>query len=65
MPNGIYLEREALLDRIQFCGPSARKLNGDQFARVADFSERHLDYARARLEQVNRMIAGFEQDAKA
>ena len=65
MPNRIYLEREALLDRIQFCGPGARQLNGDQFARVADFSERHLDYARARLEHVNRMIAGFEEAVEA
>lgn len=65
MPNGIYLERAALLDRIQFCGPSARPLNGDQFARGADFSERDLDYARARLERVDRMIAGFEEAGKA
>jgi hypothetical protein len=64
MPNGIYLEREALLDRIQFCGPSATPLNGDRFARATDFSESHLDYARARLEHVDRVIAGFEQAAK-
>jgi hypothetical protein len=60
MPTGIYLEREALLDRIQFCDLSARTLNDDLRSRVVDFTEGHLAYAKARLEHVNRVIAGFE-----
>ena len=61
MPTGIYLERAALLDRIQFCEPGASRLNDERRAKVADFTERHLAYAKARLEQVDRMIAGFEE----
>ncbi len=65
MPTGIYLEREALLDRIQFCESSARQLNDDRRARALEFTDRHLAYARARLEHVDRVIAGFEKAAGA
>jgi hypothetical protein len=65
MPNGIYQEREALLDRIRFFESSATYFKEDRRPRVPEFTDRHVAYAKARLEQINRRIAGFEDSATA
>jgi len=63
MPNAMYLEREALLDRIQFYESSARHFSEDQRVTMADHTDRHIAYAKARLERIDRMIGGCEKVA--
>jgi hypothetical protein len=64
MPQGMYQERSALLDRIQFYEKSATRFGEDWRARLVDALDAHIAYAKARLERINRAIARFEDGAR-
>jgi hypothetical protein len=56
----MFQERRALLDRIQSFESSARYFNDDRRARVLDATDRHMAYAKARLEHIDSMIASAD-----
>ena len=61
MPNGLYQERAALIDRIQSYDIGAR-LSGDVHrAGATEFTRAHIEYANARLDLVHYLIACLEE----
>jgi hypothetical protein len=64
-PNGMYQERKSLLERIECFESSARYFNGDRCATGGDAADRHIEYAKARLERIDDMIAGAERSIYA
>jgi hypothetical protein len=65
MPNGVYQERRALIDRIQLFESSARRFDEDWRARMVDGAGRHIAYAKARLAYINDIISNRETSAHA
>ena len=57
MPTAVYQERMALLDRIQSLEVSARRSDRDRLAETTEFTRDHIAYAKARLDQIDYMIA--------
>jgi hypothetical protein len=57
IPNAMYQERTALLDRIQSFDVGARRPNRDRLAETTESTRAHIAYANARLDKINYMIA--------
>ncbi len=56
----MYQERRALLERLQTFESSAKYFSEERRALTADATDRHIEYAKARLDRIDSMIARSE-----